>query len=132
MEPNKISAFFFDLDGTLRLPDPSPVDAFFQIAQTLDIYADEPTVRRVKLWAYHFWGQDRQIKEDMEKLGVEQFWINYSSMLLNNVDPQTNTPERAAYITHWFRNEYKPDISLAPNCYDTLKQLKEIIHLSKR
>lgn len=122
---SQIKAFFFDLDGTLRLPNPSPVDAFFEVARTMGIYTNTEKMREVKLWAYEFWGNDRKIKADMDSLGGQQFWINYSGLLLNAVDPAENSLERATYITNWFQTAYNPTVTVEPSSYQTLMQLKE-------
>lgn len=125
MEFHSIKAFFFDLDGTLRLPTPSPVDAFFEVAQKWNINSCPEKVRQVKLWAYEFWGNDQKIKNDIDTLGARQFWINYSGMLLDAVDPAENTLERATYITEWFQTKYAPTVTVEPQSHKTLTYLKE-------
>ena len=75
-------AIFFDLDGTLRIPTPSPTEAFIQFARSQQIYIDEPSARRVKIWAHRYWGQDAFLVEEMKRLGEDGFWVNYSRQLL--------------------------------------------------
>lgn len=125
MKYSQIKAFFFDLDGTLRLPNPSPTDAFIQIAQKLGISISPEVAHQVKLWAYQFWGQDKRVKDEMDRLGPKEFWVYYSGLLLDAVDPAENDLERAIYISTWFQTEYKPDVILEPHCLETLHYLKE-------
>ncbi|MEM7331453.1 MAG: HAD family hydrolase [Chloroflexota bacterium] len=125
MKFSNIQAFFFDLDGTLRIPTPSPVDAFIEIAKTLNIPISDKIERKVKLWAFEFWAQDKRIKEEMDRLGMAQFWIYYSGLLLDQVAPAENSLERAKYISNWFQNEYKPHDQLESTCLNTLFYLKE-------
>ena len=56
---NNFKAVFFDLDGTIRIPTPSPTDAFVQFARSLNIKISSTAEKRVKLWAHHYWGQER-------------------------------------------------------------------------
>ena len=122
---SEIRAFFFDLDGTLRIPTPSPVDAFIEIANSLDISISPTAVQQVKIWAFQFWAQDKRIKEEMDRLGMTQFWIYYSGLLLDQVDPAENSLERAKYISSWFQTKYAPDVQLEPTCLKTLYYLKK-------
>lgn len=125
MNYSRIKAFFFDLDGTLRLPDPSPIDAFFQLARTMGMEVSSEKVRQVKLWAFEFWGNDRKIKTDINQLGIQQFWINYSKLLLQQVTPTAYTPKRAQQVTEWFQTKYSPVDHLEPTAYQTLTSLRE-------
>ncbi len=122
--PENIQAFFFDLDGTLRIPTPSPVDAFIQIAGSLGITISAEKARDVKLWAFQFWAQDKRIKEEMDRLGMNQFWVYYSGLLLDAVDPAENSLDRAKYISTWFQTKYEPHVQLEPTCLKTLHYLK--------
>lgn len=121
---NKYKAVFFDLDGTIRIPTPSPTDAFVQFARSLDISITPLAEKRVKLWAHHYWGQDERVKQDMERLGLDGFWINYSRQLLEKVNATEEVACRAKLVREWFGNEYAPHVSLAETCYDTLLELK--------
>ena len=56
MTYSQIKAFFFDLDGTLRIPDPSPAEAFIQIARTLGVEISQSAAQRVKLWGVSILG----------------------------------------------------------------------------
>lgn len=125
MVGSQVKAVFFDLDGTLRIPVPSPTQAFIQIAQSMNIPISETAVRKIKLWAFHFWGQDKRIKEQMDKLGFDAFWVHYSSLLLDQVSPQENNIERATFISRWFQTEYAPEVSLETTCLNTLAYLRE-------
>lgn len=117
-------AVFFDLDGTLRIPTPSPTEAFIQFARSQKIYIDEPAARRVKIWAHRYWGQDAFLIEEMNRLGEDGFWINYSRQLLEKVEVKDNLQERALHVREWFGSEYMPTVQLAPGSAELLAQLK--------
>lgn len=117
-------AVFFDLDGTLRIPSPSPTEAFIQFARSQQIYIDEPTARRVKIWAHRYWGQDAFLVEEMKRLGEDGFWINYSRQLLEKVEAKDNLHERAQHVREWFGSEYVPTVQLASGAVELLTQLK--------
>lgn len=118
-------AVFFDLDGTLRLPFPSPVDAFIQFARSQQIHIDEASTRRVKIWAHRYWGQDAFLVEEMKRLGEDGFWINYSRHLLEKVEVRDNLEERARLVREWFGSEYLPMVQLAPGSVELLARLKD-------
>lgn len=118
-------AVFFDLDGTLRIPTPGPTAAFIQFARSLDIEISADVEKRVKIWAHRYWGQDDLIKEDMERFGANDFWINYSRLLLETVDVSYDLMTRARLIREWFDQKYRPDVALVEGCLETLNDLRE-------
>lgn len=120
----RIKAIFFDLDGTLRLTNPSPTDAFIYFAKSLNVTIDPVTARRVKIWAHRYWGQNELVKQDMDRFDTDAFWINYSKLLLETVDATYDLPRRAQLVREWFGNEYQPEVSLAPGSRETLFYFK--------
>lgn len=119
-----IKAIFFDLDGTLRLTNPSPTDAFIYLAQSFNVTIDPATARRVKIWAHQYWGQNELVKQDMDRFDTDTFWINYSKLLLETVEATQDLPKRANLIREWFGNEYQPEVTLAQGSRETLSHLK--------
>lgn len=120
-----IKAVFFDLDGTLRIPSPGPTAAFIHFARTLDIDIPPPLERRVKVWAHEYWGQDQLVKQDMDRFDVDEFWINYSKLLLQTIEATHDLNRRARLVREWFDTGYKPEVTLAPGSRQTLQVLKE-------
>jgi len=121
----RYKAIFFDLDGTLRIPSPSPTEAFIQFARSQQIQIDDVSARRVKIWAHRYWGQDALLVEEMNRLGEDGFWVNYSRQLLENVQVRDNLKERAQLVREWFGTEYVPTVQLATGAVELLTQLKE-------
>jgi HAD superfamily hydrolase (TIGR01549 family) len=117
-------AVFFDLDGTLRIMTPSPPAAFIHYARTLNIEINSISERRVKLWAHQYWGQESLVQHDMERLGHDEFWINYSKSLLEQVNATQDIYESARMVSEWFWNEYNPRVELARGSKMTLANLK--------
>lgn len=120
----RYKAVFFDLDGTLRLPTPSPTDAFIQFARSQQIYIDEASTRKVKIWAHEYWSQDLLLSAEMARLGEDTFWINYSRMLLETVQAIDDLETRARHVREYFGSDYAPEVQLAPGALDLLAQLK--------
>jgi HAD superfamily hydrolase (TIGR01549 family) len=118
-------AVFFDLDGTLRIPSPSPTEAFIQFARSQQIHIDEVSARRVKIWAHRYWGQDALLNKEMARLGEDGFWINYSRQLLETVQVQDNLQELAQQVREWFGSAYVPTVELASGSVELLTHLKE-------
>lgn len=120
----RFKAIFFDLDGTLRLPSPSPTDAFIQFARSQQIHIDERSARRVKIWAHQYWSQDVLVSEEMARLGEDAFWINYSRQLLETVQATNDLQTQARLVREYFGSDYVPEVQLAPGTGELLAQLK--------
>ncbi|GJM41020.1 MAG: hypothetical protein DHS20C20_13020 [Ardenticatenaceae bacterium] len=118
-------AIFFDLDGTLRIPTPSPTEAFIQFARSQQIEIDAVAERRVKIWAHRYWSQDKLLNEEMDRLGEDSFWINYSRQLLETVDAVKNLDVQARQVRAYFGSDYAPDVSLAEGAVALFATLKE-------
>jgi putative hydrolase of the HAD superfamily len=118
-------AVFFDLDGTLRIPSPSPTEAFIQFARSQQIHIDEGSARRVKIWAHRYWGQDAFLIDEMARLGEDKFWVNYSRKLLETARVTEQLHERAQQVKDWFGAEYVPTIHLATGAVQLLTHLKD-------
>ncbi len=118
-------AVFFDLDGTLRIPKPNPTEAFIHFARSLDIEISLANERRVKRWAHQYWGQEILVQQDMVQFDTDAFWINYSTLLLKQVNVIENLEGRAKLVREYFRDAYHPDDHLVEGCRKTLTGLKE-------
>lgn len=121
---SRFKAVFFDLDGTLRLPRPSPTEAFIQFARSQHIHIDEASTRRVKIWAHEYWSQDMLLSQEMARLGEDMFWINYSRGLLETVQATDDLHERACLVREYFGSGYAPEVQLAPGAPELLAGLK--------
>ncbi|MBK7894635.1 MAG: HAD family hydrolase [Anaerolineaceae bacterium] len=117
-------AIFFDLDGTLRIPSPDPTDAFIQFARAQQIVIDETAVRRLKIWAHRYWGQDKLVLDEMNRLGEEGFWLNYSRLLLETIGATDNLEALARQVRDYFGSGYAPEVRLAAGATDLFATLK--------
>ncbi len=118
-------AVFFDLDGTLRIPKPNPTEAFIHFARSLGIEISSADERHVKRWAHQYWGQETLVQQDMIQFDTDTFWINYSTLLLKQVNVIENLEERANLVREYFRDGYEPTDHLVEGCQETLTGLKE-------
>ena len=119
-----IKAIFFDLDGTLRIPSPSPTDAFILFARSLNVQIDPISERRVKVWAHEYWGQHKLVQQDMQRFDTDGFWINYSRLLLETVNAKQNIHQHAKLVREWFDDGYQPHVTLASGSIELLSKLK--------
>lgn len=122
--PKQIRAIFFDLDGTLRIPTPSPTDAFLQLAHTFNGGISAAAEKRVKIWAHRYWGEETLVQQDMQRFDTDDFWLNYSKLLLEQVQITHSLWENAKTVREYFGQAYAPDVTLAPGCLETLQQLQ--------
>ena len=122
---NTFKAIFFDLDGTLRIPTPSPTDAFILFARSINVQIDPVSERHVKVWAHKYWGQHQLVQQDMERFDTDGFWINYSRLLLENVKANHDINQRAKLVREWFDDGYDPAVTIAPGSIKILNWLKE-------
>jgi FMN phosphatase YigB (HAD superfamily) len=120
-------AVFFDLDGTLRITTPSPTAAFIFFARSINIPVNPLAERRIKLWAFNYWGQDELVKQDMARFNfnIDDFWLNYSRLLLEVAEVAHDLPNRAQLVRDWFNTHYLPQVELAPGGHDALSRLKK-------
>ena len=117
-------AIFFDLDGTLRIPSPDPTDAFIQFARSQQIEIRETAVRRLKICAHRYWGQDDRVVGEMNRLGEEEFWLNYSRLLLEAVGVTSNLETEARQVREYFSSAYTPEVKLAAGATELFTTLK--------
>ena len=122
--PHQIKAVLFDFDGTLRIPTPSPTDAFIMQAELLGISVSPQSARQVRIWAHAYWGHDKQVKKDFDRLGESEFWVYYSTRLLEMMQAPREMLECAREISLWFREGYKPSVKVADGAVETLHALK--------
>lgn len=118
-------AIFFDLDGTLRIPSPGPTDAFIQFARAQKIEIEETAVRRVKIWTHRYWGQDKLVIDEMNRLGEEAFWLNYSRLLLETVGVTDDLEAQARQVQEYFGSGYTPEVTLAAGATELFATLKQ-------
>ncbi len=121
---SQYKAVFFDLDGTLRIPSPSPTEAFVQFARSEIGSIDDETARRLKIWAHRYWGGDVSIQKEMERLGENSFWVNYSQQMLEMVRLTDNLQANARRVRKWFDSEYAPEVRLAAGAIELFTELK--------
>lgn len=118
-------AIFFDLDETLRVVQPNPVEAFVSLVQERYGIAISPSAaQNLQIWVHYYWSQQEQLQHDMARLSKEEFWANYSRFLLNTVGIRHNIVERSCEVRDWFYTAYRPQVSLVESGRETLLTLK--------
>lgn len=119
----------FDLDGTLRLSEPSANQVFFDYAVSLGA-PDSPVLRRrIAQWAHYYWAQSEELLSDrwlLESGQEEAFWIRYSERSLLAIDCE---PERARQLAPELQNymdaNYQPEDVVPGDVPETLLALQK-------
>jgi HAD superfamily hydrolase (TIGR01549 family) len=119
-----VKAIFFDFDGTLRLPQPDPTEAFVEFVRGRGLNVTTNRLRQLKLWAHHHWSQDDRIAAEQERLGSDGFWLAYSRQLLSQVSDDTAVLDQAEAVRDWFYNSYEPDVMVASGIHELLSDLQ--------
>ena len=122
---NLYRAVFFDLDGTLRIPKPNPTEAFIEFARSLGVKVSLKNEQHVKRWAHKYWGQESLVQQDMVQFDTDSFWINYSKLLLEQINETEQLEKRAKLVREHFRDGYEPIVDVADGCQKTLMGLRE-------
>lgn len=120
----RYKALFFDLDGTLRIPSPSPTEAFVNFLRSQAIPLNDDSMRRVKIWTHRYWGREFLLEDEIAKQGEDVFWVNYSRQLLEAAQVQDSSNKLAWQVREWFGSEYTPEEYLVPGATELLAQIK--------
>lgn len=115
-------AIFFDLDDTLLVREPNPVEAFIHYVQSLGFAISHTQTQTLQRWTHKYWAGDlraRQAKFESD----EAYWLHYNEQLLLTL--QIDQLSLAPQCLHWFRHEYQPQNSLIADFLPLLEQLKE-------
>ena len=121
----RYKAIFFDLDGTLRILTPSPTGAFIDYTRELGYVVDEESACRLKMRAHEYWGAHKQVSLDMERFDEDEFWINYTQLLLQTAGVNHDLEANARAVRDRFYYEYEPRVEMAPGGRVLLQALKE-------
>jgi HAD superfamily hydrolase (TIGR01549 family) len=126
--PNGIKTILFDLDGTLRLNQPSGWQIFIGHALTLGLPIQPDDRLRGARWEHQYWAGSAELFDDL-KLHTDnspEFWHNYGrrQLLSLGVDEQ-RAGELAPLLSKYMEENYRPESVAAPAVEAVLKKLKE-------
>ncbi len=123
-----IKAIFYDLDGTLRLNDPSGRIVFADFAQTLGVQSDSSVRQRAAVWEHAYFAESPELVSDRENFRDDSpaFWLNYSRRQLEVLGA---SPEQADALAPQMRDymggQYRPKDIVLDEVRTTLATLRE-------
>ncbi len=129
-QPNGYKAVLFDLDGTLRVNDPSASDTFYRIAAELGHETDSNLRRIGERWVSEYWADSDLLKEDIDHFGEYRdnaaFWENHAWRHLREIGADENLARSiAGTLTERMRDEYQPSDVVPSTVFPTLSALSE-------
>jgi putative hydrolase of the HAD superfamily len=126
--PNGIKTILFDLDGTLRLNQPSGWELVVAHALTLGLAIEPEDRRRGTRWEHSYWAGSPDLFADLEhhKDNTPEFWLNYSRRQLTALGaPPPRADELAPRLSKYMQENYRPQSVAAPACEPALRQLQQ-------
>ena len=122
-----IRAVLFDLDGTLRHSQPTFMQAFLQIAGSLQVDLSPENSRQASRWLHYYWAQSRELLADWPTY-LEQpqhFWANHARLLLLAMGcGEAESTSLSTGIAGRMQDSFKPEDQVLPDVPSTLMHLK--------
>jgi putative hydrolase of the HAD superfamily len=121
-----ITTVIFDLDGTLRISEPSGDTFMIRKAISLGIGCSDECVIATRQWAHRYWASSENLTMDQERYGKGEraFWLNYARRTLESLQA---TPEQvqdlAPKLHKHMRKKYRPQDVIPKDVFPTLKRL---------
>jgi putative hydrolase of the HAD superfamily len=125
---NGIKAIFYDLDGTLRLNNPSGRMVFADYSVSLGMNITEEDRLRAARWEHYFFAESPELVGDRNEFSDDSqgFWLNYGRRQLEvlGASPE-QARELAPQVSAYMGEHYKPEDVILDEVYVTLKSLRE-------
>jgi putative hydrolase of the HAD superfamily len=123
--PNGINTILYDLDGTLRLNQPSSRSFFIDYLLTLGLKITGEDQRREGFWEHRYWAESTDMLQDQFNYPMpEDFWTNYARRQLGELGC---TPEEAHALApemyQYMNDNYHPEDALFPGTRSVLQEL---------
>jgi HAD superfamily hydrolase (TIGR01549 family) len=123
-----IKAVLFDLDGTLRLNQPSSRDVFTECVRGMGIEPSQEDHVRAERWEHFYFAHSLDIREDGKKFKDDRkgFWVNFTRRRLVALGVhQPKAAELAPHVSNCMEANYKPQAQLPEGVHTLLKALQE-------
>jgi HAD superfamily hydrolase (TIGR01549 family) len=122
-----IKAIFYDLDGTLRLSQPSGLSAFAAQTSSLGQKISPDDLSRASRWEHYYFAESPELISDRAEYsdGSRDFWAQYSLRQLQvlGVAPK-EAHEWAPKISAYMDKHYQPEDIILDEVYTTLRELR--------
>jgi HAD superfamily hydrolase (TIGR01549 family) len=128
INPEKLTAVIFDLDGTLRhsVPDGESVFLDYTVGLGANI---NPEVRcKARRWAHNYWADSECLLIDVKAYGKVSgnFWENYARRQLQSMGISDEQAKEWAPLVHQhIKENYNPEDVIPEDVIPTLKALRE-------
>jgi HAD superfamily hydrolase (TIGR01549 family) len=127
IDPQKLTAVIFDLDGTLRHSIPSGDEVFLDFAASLGAPITPEIRNKARRWAYDYWADSECLLIDVKAYGKVggEFWENYAWRQLQSMGISNTQAKVWAPLVHQHMKEhYDPQDVIPEDVIPTLKTLR--------
>jgi HAD superfamily hydrolase (TIGR01549 family) len=116
----------FDLDGTLRINQPSYNDGFFDHAVRLGLPDGREKRLSASRWVHRYWAQSPELMQDLQDYQDLDFWLHYTGRTLEAFGcPLERVREFAPEIFRYMNEDHCPQDTIPADVPKTLQVLKE-------
>lgn len=123
-----IKAVLFDLDGTLRMNQPTSRDVFAECVKGMGLAPSEEDQTRAERWEHFYFASSLEIQEDLNlfKDDRKRFWVNFTRRRLIALGVSGyQAGELASQVSDYMGVNYKPQPYLPDGIHELLKHLQE-------
>jgi FMN phosphatase YigB (HAD superfamily) len=124
MTSNGLSAYLFDLDGTLHFSRPSGFTTFLEYVQDLGLTFTPEAERRTMRWQHQFWADRAALAEVFAMPPETGGWIEVTRRQLAMLGITEPLGEHIRAIHNRFDTDYRPEAYVPPEVPETLAALR--------
>lgn len=124
---DRLSAIFFDLDGTLRHSEPDGSETFCRFATELGARIPPERCRRARRWVHEYFARSSEFEADRLATGddVKAFWLQYARRYLRTLGVgEVDLESLALGVSQRMRDEYEPTDYVPDDVLPTLGRLR--------
>ena len=122
---SRLRVIFFDLDGTLRINQPSYNEGFFNHAVRLGVPDGHEKRMQATRWVHYYWAQSDELVQDLRDYQEMDFWLHYTARTLAAFGcPQECAEELAPEVHRYMSEDHIAQDTILPDVPETLAMLK--------
>lgn len=122
-----IKAIFYDLDGTLRLSNPSGLEVFAGHAVSLGLPISAGDLQHAGRWEHQYFAESPELIGDRDEFSEDrtEFWVNYTFRQLQVLGAAPELArELAPKVNAWMTEHFRPADIILDEVYTTLEALR--------
>ena len=127
-DDQKITTIIFDLDGTLRISNPSGDSFMLAHAAKLGVSCSQECFIAARQWAHRYWASSENLMMDQERYGRGEraFWENYARRTLETIGaPPEQVQELSPKLHLHMRRHYRPVDQIPDDVFPTLEGMRQ-------